>query len=367
MTDDKPLRVAITLEQCWHDVPGGTASSALETVAALQERPDVEVLGVAARHRNRPPAPWTPPIPVRHLGLPRKVLYESWHYLRQPRIQRATGPVDVIHATTMAIPPKSAPLVVTVHDLAFLKEPAHFTRHGVRFFRRGLALAKAKADVVLVPSQTTFTECVAAGFDLSRLRLVPHGVSVPVVGEAQVREFVAVHALPPRYVMWCGTLEPRKNVPALLRAFAVARRSEPDLGLVLVGPSGWGDVEVPATLEGVRLLGFLSKDELHAAYAGARTFCYPSLREGFGLPVLEAMAHGVPVVTSAGSAMAEFADGAGLLVDPHDVDAMATAISTAVGPRHDELAAAAYARAGHYTWENAAALTVTAYHEAAGR
>jgi len=364
---EPPLRVAITLEQCWHEVPGGTASSILETLTALQKRPDVEVLGVSARHPDLPPAPWTPTVPVRQLALPRNALYESWHYLRSPRVQRATGPVDVIHATTMAIPPKSAPLVVTVHDLAFLKEPAHFTRHGMRFFRRGLALAKAKADVVLVPSNATFTECVDAGFDLSRLRLVAHGVGVPRVGEQQVHEFVAAQALPQRYVMWCGTLEPRKNLPTLLRAFAIARRADPDLGLVLVGPAGWGDVEVPADLEGVRLLGFLPKDDLHAAYAGARAFCYPSLREGFGLPVLEAMAHGIPVVTSAGSSMAEFADGAGLLVDPNDVDALATAISAATGARHDELALAARVRASSYTWENAAALTVAAYHEAAGR
>jgi len=165
-------------------------------------------------------------------------------------------------------------------------------------------------------------------------------------------------------VLWCGTLEPRKNLPVLLQAFAIARRRDPTLGLVLVGPSGWGDVTVPA-VEGVRLLGFLPPGALHAAYAGARAFCYPSLREGFGLPVLEAMAHGVPVVTSSGSAMAEFADGAGLLVDPHDVDGLADALSIAVGSQHDELATAARARASLYTWENAAALTVAAYREVA--
>ena len=112
------LRVAVTLEQCWHAVPGGTASSALETVKALQKRDDVEVLGVAARHAPLPPQPWTPTVRMHQLPLPRIALYESWHALRWPPVQRATGPVDVIHATTFAIPPKNAPLVVTVHDLA---------------------------------------------------------------------------------------------------------------------------------------------------------------------------------------------------------------------------------------------------------
>jgi glycosyltransferase involved in cell wall biosynthesis len=360
------LRVAITLEQCWHRVPGGTASSALETVRALQRRGDVEVLGVAARHDALPPEPWTPPVRMYQLPLPRVALYESWHALRWPRVQRATGPVDVVHATTFAIPPKSAPLVVTVHDLAFLHEPAHFTKHGMRLFKRGLALTRAHADAVLVPSQATFDDCVAAGIDFTKLRLVPHGVSVPQVDPAEVSAFATAHKLPDRYVMWCGTLEPRKNVPTLLQAFASLREREPDLGLVLVGPTGWGDVSVPAEQsKGVHLLGFLATSELHSAYAGARAFAYPSLREGFGLPVLEAMAHGVPVVTSARSAMAEVVGDAGILVDPLDVNGLSAALETAIGDRHDALAAASLERSSHYTWDAAAAATVDVYRAVA--
>ena len=356
----------MTLEQCWHEVPGGTASSALETVRALQQRDDVEVIGVAARHDTLPPAPWTPPVRMHQLPLPRVALYESWHALRWPPVQRATGRVDVIHATTFAIPPKSAPLVVTVHDLAFVHEPTHFTRHGRRFFSRGLSLARSAADVVLVPSQSTFDDCIEAGFDRRKLRLVPHGVSVPSVSDAQVAAFAAAHDLPKRYVLWCGTLEPRKNVPTLLRAFASVRQHDPELGLVLVGPTGWGSVDVGASgAEGVRLLGFLAADDLHAAYAGATAFCYPSLREGFGLPVLEAMAHGVPVVTSRGTAMAEFVGAGGLLVEALDVEALAAALDDAIGPRHDELAKAARERSEQYTWAKAAQLTVDAYRSVA--
>jgi len=359
------LRVAVTLEQCWHAVPGGTASSALETVKALQQRDDVEILGVAARHDTLPPPPWTPTVRMHQLPLPRIALYESWHALRWPPVQRATGPVDVIHATTFAIPPKDAPLVVTVHDLAFLHEPSHFTRHGRRFFRRGLALARRNADVVLVPSQSTLNDCVDAGFEPSRLRLVPHGVVVPAVSAEAVAAFVSTFQLPERYVLWCGTLEPRKNVPTLLEAFAIARQTDPDLGLVLVGPTGWGDVPVPAHMaRGARLLGFLPTDQLHAAYAGAQAFCYPSLREGFGLPVLEAMAHGVPVVTSSGTAMAEFVGDGGLLVDPLDANAIAAALETVLGSRHDEFATAAVKQSTQYSWDDAAALTVEAYRAA---
>src|SRR5579883_3457353 len=196
-----PLRVALTLEQCWHRVPGGTASSILALAAELSRRDDVEVRGVAARHSALPPQPWTPPVPVTGLGLPRALLYETWHYLRWPPVQAVTGPVDVVHATTLAIPPKRGPLVVTVHDLVFRENPQYVTRRGLRFFRRGLALAKSAADLVMVPSRATWAECVDAGFAEDQLRLVPHGVSVPEIPEAKVRDFLARYGLSRPYVL----------------------------------------------------------------------------------------------------------------------------------------------------------------------
>ena len=110
-------RVAITLEQCWHAVPGGTARAALGSVGALQRFTELDLVGVSARHRGLPKAAWVPTIPVTQLGLPRLALYESWHRLRRPSVERATGPVDVIHATGMAMPPPSVPIVATVHDV----------------------------------------------------------------------------------------------------------------------------------------------------------------------------------------------------------------------------------------------------------
>src|SRR6478736_4944076 len=116
---ERPLRVAVTLEQCWRAV--------LESVRALQSHSDLDLVGVSARHAGPPPAAWTPTIPVAALPLPRLALYEAWHWLRRPPVERATGPVDVIHATGMAMPPASAPIVVTVHDLAFVRDPSQFT------------------------------------------------------------------------------------------------------------------------------------------------------------------------------------------------------------------------------------------------
>ncbi len=180
------MRVAIPLEQCWHDVPGGTARSALDLSAALQRRGDVEVVGVAARHRRPPPPPWEPTVPVVHLPLPRPLLYETWHALRRPRIERATGPVAVCHAVGGAVPATTAPLVVTVHDLAFLHHPELFTAQGRRFFGRMLHLVREEAVQVQVPSRATLEDCAAAGIDRDRLRLVPWGVTVDAVTAADV-------------------------------------------------------------------------------------------------------------------------------------------------------------------------------------
>lgn len=364
-----PVRVAMTVDQSWAPVPGGTAVAVIETVRALRERPDVQVIGVAARHHLPAPSPWSVPPPVAHLMLPSRLLYPAWQYLRAPAVQRATGPVDVVHATTFAIPPAAgAALVVTVHDLAFVRRPDQFTRNGVRFFERGLELTRREADVVVCPSEATAQDCIDRGVGRDRVRVVPHGVRVPPQEPDAVDRFRRLHRLRAPYVLWCGTLEPRKNVGRLLRAYDLLVDEGTDVDLVLVGPRGWGNLDLPVRhMDRVHFLGFLAPEDLHAAYAGAHAFVYPSTWEGFGLPVLEAMAHGVPVVTSAGTSMAEFVGNGGLLVDPTDVHGIAAALHDAVGPSHDDLAENARATAQKYTWEATAAGMIAAYRSVVAR
>jgi glycosyltransferase involved in cell wall biosynthesis len=167
--------------------------------------------------------------------------------------------------------------------------------------------------------------------------------------------------------MFNGTVEPRKNLRRLLTAFArVPRR---DVDLVLVGPSGWNEsleTELAPLEDRVHVLGFVARPELEALLAGADVFCLPSLKEGFGLPVLEAMSQGAAVVTSAGTSTAEVAGDTALLVDPLDVGAIANAIEELLDDRAlaERLSSAGKARAATFTWERTAAATSAVYAEA---
>src|SRR5262245_8729790 len=171
------MRAAVVVEQCWHRVPGGTAGAVIDQVAAVAETGRVEQVGVAARHNQPPPDAWRPALPVHHLPLPRLALYWSWHLARRPKVERATGPVDVIHATGYAIPPRTVPLLATLHDLAWRRDKTMFTRNGVRFFEAALRAVKADADLVLCPSRATMADCEAAGIGPDRLRHVPWGMT----------------------------------------------------------------------------------------------------------------------------------------------------------------------------------------------
>jgi glycosyltransferase involved in cell wall biosynthesis len=365
------VQVAIPLEQCWHQVPGGTARASIDTVAALDARPDVKVVGIAARHRRLPAPPWRPPVPVRHLPLPRTVLYEAWHGLRRPAVDRWAGPVDVLHVLGGAVAASRAPMVATLHDLAFLHHPEMFTRHGTRFFERALAIVRSEAARVLVPSSATLEDCVSAGIDRQRLRYVPWGVEVGEVPAAEVDAARRELGITGRHVVAVGTLEPRKNLRRLVDAWGMVAGGpdRDDVTLVLVGPEGWGEAVDADLPRGVVVTGFVPDRTRDALYAGATASVYPSLMEGFGLPVLESMALGCPVVTSAGTATEELvAGGAGLTVDPEDVGSIAGGIGRLLDDEdlRRRVRRAGIERARAYTWARTADLTVQAYREVVG-
>ena len=352
------MRVAYTLEQCWHRVPGGTGVAAMRIAEAMAAERDVTLLGVAGRHAHVPSDPWSPPIPIGHLPVGGPLLYDLWLRRNWPKVERATGPIDVAHATTVIPCATDAPLVVTVHDLAFLHDPSQFTKRGNSIFRRSLDRIRERADLVLCSSQATMDDCVAAGVAADRLRLVPLGVESSRADATETARVRALYRLPERYLLFVGTVEPRKNLRGLVEA--VGRLDDP-LPLVAAGSDGWGDVDIPAGGD-IRFVGFVPAADLGGLYAGAEVFCYPSEREGYGLPVLEAMAQGTPVVTSRGTATEEAAGGAAVLVDPLDSDDIARGISEARTMR-GSLAQMGLERADKASWAETARLTAAAYRE----
>jgi glycosyltransferase involved in cell wall biosynthesis len=254
---------------------------------------------------------------------------------------------------------------MTVHDLAFVHEPAHFTARGMRFFKRGLELALAQADLVVCPSEATRRDCLRAGFEDTRTRVIPLGVETARATDEQVAAVRRKHNLDGPYILWTGTIEPRKNLPRLLDAF---RSLDTDRVLALAGPKGWNeDLEkLAAGLEGrVIPLGFVPHSDLGPLYAGADLLCFPSLLEGFGFPVLEAMTQGTPVVTSQGTSTEELVGDAGVLVDPQDsrsiADGMRSLLEDATLTK--KLSEAGSQRAGSYSWAKTAQGLVDAYRE----
>ncbi len=273
-----------------------------------------------------------------------------------------TGPVDVVHATGHVAAAGRAPLVATVHDLSFLHDPSHFTRRGISVFTRFLDVIRAEASVVICPSEATRGDCLMAGIDADRLRVAPHGTAAAPATQADVDRVREAYRLDRPFVLFVGTIEPRKNVGRLLEAFA--HLGDVDAELILVGPDGWRTELPPST---ARRLGFVPQRDLTALYAAAAVVAYPSLREGFGLPVLDAMAQGAPVVTSATTSTAEVAGDTAVLVDPFDVDAIAGALSLLLRDRELalRLGKSAQERAATFTWARTAEAIVAAYRDAA--
>jgi glycosyltransferase involved in cell wall biosynthesis len=307
----------------------GTARVVRGLLAALRDRPglDLELLSFGG--------------PGRVSSVVRDAV---WYPVR---LGRATRELDVLHCTTFRAPVRTrTPTVVTVHDLAILRAPEAFPRWHRLYGSAGLKRVLRSADVVVAVSEFTKSEVVElAGVPTGRIRVVPNGIE-PVFTPAGPRA-------DGDYALAVGTLEPRKN---LQRAVEAAR--EVGVELRVVGARGWGGVEVDGWV------GEVPDGELAALYRGAKCVLYPSLYEGFGLPVLEAMACGTPVVTSRATAMEEVAGDAAVLVDPLDVAAIAAGVREAIA-RRDELAPAGLARAGAYTWRRAADAVVEIWHELA--
>jgi glycosyltransferase involved in cell wall biosynthesis len=284
--------------------------------------------------------------------------------------------LSVYHGTVNTLPAGiRAATAVTVHDLAFLHYPNQVTAKRYQYLKRMIRYSVGRADVVLVPSEATRTDVVEAfRVDPDRVIVTPLGVDprFKPASEAAVSVARKLYVLQKPFILTVGTLEPRKNLPMLVRALAALRDQFPH-DLVLAGPEGWLMDEIERTItetgigDRVRRIGFVDDEALVALYSGADVVAIPSLYEGFGLPVLEAMASGAPVLTSNISSLPEVAGDAAVLVDPGTLDAVVEGLRQVLASDalRARLRAAGPAQAAQFTWERTASLTRAAYQRIA--
>jgi glycosyltransferase involved in cell wall biosynthesis len=272
---------------------------------------------------------------------------------------------------------KSLPVVVTIHDLAIVRFPQKFRRWHRTFSRYLLPRVVRSVDAIVTVSEATKSDLVELlGVAPDRVSVIPCGISREFAtlpnDHPRLEDVRRRYSLPKGYVITVGAIEPRKNLPRLLRALkllATSRMGCADLTLLHVGPAGWLVDDVSQTLDEldlrdrVRFLGYVPNEDLAALYQLARVSVYPSLFEGFGLPVLEAMASGCPVVTSNCSSMPEVAGGAALLVDPTSEESIAEALARIWedDALRRELIDKGRCRASSFTWESAARATLSLY------
>ncbi len=367
------MRIAFHVDQLWFSAPGGIGTYVSHLVSELPAvAPDDELVPFSASWAGRP-SPEGVPAATRSVGMPIRALYPMWAWSRRPNLPQRFGTLDAIHATNPAAIPPARPrqaLVVTIHDLAFERYPELYPPRWRRLYQRGLEIAVREAHAVLAPSRHAAAAVAAHGVERERIHITPLAADPPAeAGTASTPPYDGP------YVLFVGTLEPRKNMPRLVRAFraAVGDASLPHQ-LILAGPTGWQQDTLANALAAdgggrVHLPGRVGRQELEALYRGADAVAYPSLYEGFGLPVLEALAHGRPTLTSSTSSIPEVADDAALLVDPEDDDAIAAGLVRILTdePLRAELISKGPARAASFSWAATARATLEAYRDALER
>lgn len=303
----------------------------------------------------------------------------AWEQLRLPAVLQSIGP-HVHHGPHYTLPQRSRiPKVVTIHDMTFFDHPEWHEKSKVIFFRRSIEASVKRAQELIAVSNDTAGR-LQDRFGIANVTVIPHGVDHrrfrPAASSADMqadRVVLESAGITGAFVAFVGTLEPRKDVPSLVRAFDRIAGSHPQLRLVLVGRPGWGVGAVTDAIGSARHKdrivrpGFISDRAIPALLRQARAVVYPSLTEGFGLPALEALACGAPLVTTTGSAIEEVVDDAALLVDAGDVAAIAQSLEKALTDEEERtrLRRRGPQVAAAFTWSGCAADHVEVYRRAA--
>lgn len=302
----------------------------------------------------------------------------AWEQLNGAPLARKLD-VDLWHGPHYTMPLRlRVPSIVTIHDLTFFDHPEWHERSKVVFFRRMITSSTRRADLCVCVSEFTARRLAAVAPARGEVAVIHHGVDHdrfrPEHDEAADLALLRARGIVAPYVAFAGTIEPRKDLPTLVAAFARASATRPDLRLVLAGGDGWGSDALRDAIAGsgaatrVLRVGYLPDEVLPAFFRRAAVVAYPSRQEGFGLPALEALACGAPLVTTSGSAMDELVGDAALVVAPADVDALSTALEQALVPDvAARLRAAGPARAAPFTWDASVDAHVAAYARVLGR
>lgn len=306
---------------------------------------------------------------------PQRIL---WEQVALPGELRRLG-IDVFHSPVNVLPERlPCASVVTVHDLAFVHYPQYF-RPARRIYQRTFTARSVRAATLIVAVSESTRRDLVSSFQApaERVRVVHPAIDTdfqPMHDAQMLAAFRADHNLPPRYLLFLGTLEPRKNLPRLIEAYARLRAREADTPpLVIAGGKGWYYQEVFEQVrahgleEAITFAGYISRKEQPLWYAGAELFIYPSLYEGFGLPIAEALACGTPTITSTASSMPEAGGPVALQIDPNDPDALAHAMhSVLADPTSRERALVEGPRwASQFSVEHMAQAYISVYQEAA--
>lgn len=318
----------------------------------------------------------------KHIPVP----YQLLSYLRVPGMPQSLREymlgglaVDVVHSNSFCAPrfrDKRKRLVVTVYDLSVLTHPECHKKANIRHCTRGIEDAVKYADAIIAISDYTKRDLIRymnAPEELVTVTQLAAGPEFKEVGDEGVLKGVREkYGLPEKYILFVGSLEPRKNLRTLLKAYAgLPDRFKRGFSLVIAGGKGWMNSDIPGLqkklgIEGrVHFPGFIADDDICAVYSQAEVFVYPSLYEGFGLPILEAMACGTPVITSNASSMPEVAGDAALLVTPTEADELAGAIERVLDDEvlRGRMREQGLKRAGEFSWERCARETIEIYRK----
>jgi glycosyltransferase involved in cell wall biosynthesis len=372
------MRVGLHVDQLFSAAPGGIGTYIRNLVPALVgQDPSLQVTLFHSRFASpEVPERWMRDHWVEELPGSIRTLYPRWDTLGRPALPASLRSLDIVHATNpVAIPPtaEGQRLVVTVHDLAFEHFPSLFPRPWRMLYRLGLRAAVKRADAILTPSRNTAEDIVSrTKVDPRKLHVVPLAASLPA-DDLDVGETLARLKVRPPYVLFVGTIEPRKNLVRLVRAYRRVASTGVPHALVLAGPLGWHHESLmrEIALEGpgeIMMTGSLAPEELDAVYRAADVFVYPSLYEGFGLPVVEAMVRGIPTIASNTSSVPEVCGDAAIGVNPRSIREIAAAIESLCTDVDlaEKLAARGRVRAERFSWDETARLTLGVYEQVLG-